>query len=235
MVRLRNSYKSLACHWCSSCHGGSRLAAAELRPAGSTTVAIVAGGGSLPRRRGGLAGERAAPQGKRFVYTRGARPVHQRDRQEQGGKDHARSFSLRLLAEAPVGVPGHARRREPHPGPRTGGRQLVRPAALRGNRLGDLPVEGHGCGACWSPSGGRRGDRAGWTPPCSDLPAQGRAAGELLQKMSSYPPGMSLRPFVLVALGRIGRFPQPPLRCHHRGERIWVGSHVVPAPERVLQ
>jgi hypothetical protein len=46
---------------------------------------------------------------------------------------------------------------------------------------------------------------------------------------------MSLRPFVLVALGRIGRFPQPPLRCHHRGERIWVGSHVVPAPERVLQ
>ena len=238
MVRLRKFVIiSLACHLVLI------LAMVEVDwggrtfdPAAVYEVAVVAG---VPAAGGGAGSPESAPapQGKRFVYTRGAKaPSISEIGKEQGGKDHAPEFSPSdIRPEAPVASPDMP-----------DAANLIRGQA-RGAASG--PARG--------PAGGTASEIALWksrvrgmveslwrTPPeieqmdaslqTTYLLRVGRA-GELLQKKLLVSSGNV--PFdrsVLVALGRIGRFPQPPLVLIAGEDWVEVTMSFTP-PKGVLQ
>ena len=186
----------------------------KLDPAAVYEVAIVAG---VPAAGGGSGapGGVSVPQGKRYVYSRGEKTASIGEvRKEQGGKDHAPEFSPSdIKPETPVETP-----------------DMPDAASLIRGQAKGTP----GGGTARGPAGGTASEIAIWkarvrgmvetlwrTPPeIEEMDASlqttyllrvGRA-GELLQKKLLVSSGNV--PFdrsVLVALGKISRFPQPPL------------------------
>jgi hypothetical protein len=233
MVRLRKFVIiSLACHLVLI------LAMVEVNwrgrkidPAAVYEVAIVAG---VPAAGSGSGSPETVsmPQGKRFIYTRGAKTASIGEvRKEQGGKEQAPEFSPSdIKPEAPADAP-----------------DMPDAASLIKGQTKGSPGGGTGRG----PAGGIPSEIAIWkgrvrgmvealwrTPPEIDemdtslqttyLLRVGRA-GELLQKKLLVSSGNV--PFdrsVLVALGKISRFPQPPLVLIAGGDWVEVTMSFTP-------